>query len=207
MLLPIKGPHTRLIQTLTHRCTCHVNKHKHIACRLHLHDLQSWSTSRLLLRPAFFLVNVFVFSPLFFVRPTLQAESLCLRWSRRTGSTSSEKYLLSYTHSVTPTSPSCPASFHLRHRSLVPPGELSLSVHFTQDWCHSQSWNFQLSFVSFLWFHVHDDARQILRYGEPKLAFGYFKIHLKIHELNYIDIKVTLHHYLIFNTSHLNKIS
>ncbi len=150
---------------------------------------------------SFLLVNVFVFSPLFFVRPTLQAESLCLRWSRRTGSTSSEKYLLSYTHSVTPTSPSCPASFHLRHRPLVPPGELSLSVHFTQDWCHSQSWNFQLSFVSFLWFHVHDDARQILRYGEPKLAFGYFKIHLKIHELNYIDIKVTLHHYLIFNTS------
>ncbi len=54
------------------------------------------------------------------------------------------KCLLSYTHSATPTSPSCHASFHLRHRPLVPPGELSLSVHFTQDWCHSQSWKFCL---------------------------------------------------------------
>lgn len=112
------------------------------------------------------------------------------------------KNIYSYTHSVTPTSPSCPASFHLRHRPLVPPGELSLSVHFTQDWCHSQSWNFQLSFVSFLWFHVHDDVRQILRYGEPKLAFGYFKMHLKTHELNYMDIKVTF--IISFSTLHFS---
>lgn len=188
ILLPSKGPqkYTRIIQT---------NTPMHLS-RKQTHRMSSsftWSPILVYVQTVapssilsgFLLVNVFVFSP----------AVLCVFYTSGWVCVSGEadgqvppvvKCLLSL-HTLSHAHfPKLPASFHLRHCPLVPPGELSLSVHFTQDWCHSQSCHFQWSFVSFLWFHVHDDIRQIIRYGEPKLAFGHFKIHLKIHELCFI---------------------
>lgn len=144
--------HTRLIQTQTHWRTCHINKHSSSRCACCLSttprtervsvQLSVWSL---------LLVNVFVFSLLFFVCPTLQAESHCVCGEADGQVPPVLKNIYSlYTHSLKAPPPSLgfPASSHLRPRPLVPPGELSLSVHFfkskNDDWCHSESLHFWL---------------------------------------------------------------